>query len=83
MGLQFRDVPLYVVCESYGGKMGAEFAQAIVSAQEDFKVDFGCVSVSDAPPILLTFAGQEVASDQTYKSDMSWRSSYGANPFSG
>ncbi len=40
--LQYRDRPLHIVSESYGGKMAAEIARAIVDAQaqEDLKVNF-------------------------------------------
>ena len=42
MPLQFRDVPLHIISESYGGKMAAGFALAISRAvdREDLKVDF-------------------------------------------
>ena len=40
--LQFRDVPIHIISESYGGKMAAGFALAISRAvnKEDLKLDF-------------------------------------------
>jgi hypothetical protein len=40
--VQFIGAPLHIVSESYGGKMAAGFARAIIDAQarEDLKVNF-------------------------------------------
>ncbi|CAL8470937.1 g10479 [Coccomyxa elongata] len=47
---EYIDTPLHIVSESYGGKMAAELARAIVHAQEteDLKVNFRGVALGDS-----------------------------------